>query len=169
MVDRAIFTAPLHPYWGGSALIADDGSLAGVGSLYLEEPLGANGDVRPGNMFVPVDDLMPILEDLVSTGRASRAPRPWVGIHVSEAEHRLYVTGVTTDGPGARAGIQPGDAVLSIEGVPVETLSDLYRTLWGAGEAGIEIRYTLLRHDDVVTVRVTSGDRYAFLDLPQRH
>ena len=169
MVDRAIFTAPLHPYWGGSALIADDGSLAGVGSLYLEEPLGANGDVRPGNMFVPVDDLMPILEDLVSTGRASRAPRPWVGIHVSEAEHRLYVTGVTTAGPGARAGIQPGDAVLSIEGVPVETLSDLYRTLWGAGEAGIEIRYTLLRDDDVVTVRVTSGDRYAFLDLPQRH
>jgi len=120
-------------------------------------------------MFVPVDDLMPILEDLVSTGRESRAPRPWVGIHVSETEHRLYVTGVTTDGPGARAGIQQGDAGLSIEGVPVETLSDLYRTLWGAGEAGIEIRYTLLRDDDVVTVRVTSGDRYAFLDLPQRH
>ena len=169
MVDRALFTAPLHPYWGGSALIAEDGTLAGIGSLYLEEPLGPHGEIRPGNMFVPIDDLMPIKDDLVATGRAARSPRPWVGMHVSEAEHRLYVTGVTSDGPSARAGIQPGDAVLSIEGVPVDTLSDLYRTLWGTGEAGVEIRYTVLRDDDVVTVRVTSGDRYAFLDLPQRH
>jgi S1-C subfamily serine protease len=169
MIDRAIFTVPMHPYWGGAALIADDGTLAGIGSLYLEEPIGADDEVRPGNMFVPVDELMSIFDDLVSTGRASRAPRPWVGVHVSEAEHRLYVTGVTPDGPGFRAGLEPGDIVLSIEGVPVETLAELYRTLWNAGEAGSEIRYTVLRDDDVVNIRVTSGDRYAFLDLPQRH
>ena len=41
--------------------------------------------------------------------------------------------------------------------------------LWAAGEAGVDIRYTVLRDDDVLTIRVTSGDRYAFLDLPQRH
>ena len=59
--------------------------------------------------------------------------------------------------------------MLSIDGVPVDTLADMYRTLWDAGEAGVEIRYTVLRDGDVVTIRVTSGDRYAFLDLPQRH
>lgn len=169
MLDNAIYTTPLHPYWGGAALIADDGTLAGVGSLYLEEPIGDGTDRRPGNMFVPVDELLPIFDDLVSTGRAQRPPRPWVGIHVTEAEHRLYVTNVTEDGPGQRAGIQAGDAVLSIEGVPVDTLSEMYRSLWSAGEAGVEIRYTVLRDDDVVNIRVTSGDRYAFLDLPQRH
>jgi S1-C subfamily serine protease len=169
MLDNAIFTTPLHPYWGGAALIGKDGALAGVGSLYLEEPVGEDGGRRPGNMFVPIDELLPILDDLVSTGRALRPPRPWVGVHVTEAEHRLYVTGVADGGPGQRAGLRRGDAVLSIEGVPVDTLADMYRTLWAAGEAGVEIRYTVLRDDDVVTIRVTSGDRYAFLDLPQRH
>ena len=169
MLDNAIYTTPLHPYWGGAALIGPDGALAGVGSLYLEEPMGEGTEPRPGNMFVPIDELLPIFDDLVSTGRALRPPRPWVGVHVTEAENRLYVTGVTEDGPGHRAGFRPGDAVLSIERVPVETLSEMYRILWAAGEAGVEIRYTVLRDDDIVTIRVTSGDRYAFLDLPQRH
>jgi S1-C subfamily serine protease len=169
MLDNAIYTTPLHPYWGGAALIGADGALAGVGSLYLEEPVGDDGDSRPGNMFVPIDEVLPIFDELVSTGRAQRPPRPWVGVHITEAENRLYVTGVTDDGPGQRAGFRPGDAVLSIEGVPVDTLGDMYRTLWSAGEAGVDIRYTVLRDDDVMTIRVTSGDRYAFLDLPQRH
>ena len=169
MLDNAVFTTPLHPYWGGAALIGPDGGLAGVGSLYLEEPLGENGDSRPGNMFVPIDELLPVFDDMVSNGRVSRTPRPWVGVHVTEAENRLYVTGVTSDGPGARAGFQAADAILSIEGVPVDSLPDMYRALWAAGEAGVEIRYTVLRDDDVINLRVTSGDRYAFLDLPQRH
>lgn len=169
MLDNAIYTTPLHPYWGGAALIGDDGALVGVGSLYLEEPIGDGTDRRPGNMFVPIDELLPIFDDLVSTGRALRPARPWVGVHVTEAEHRLYVTGVTEEGPGQRAGFQPGDAVLSIEGVPVETLSEMYRILWAAGEAGVDLVYTVLRDDDIITIRVTSGDRYAFLDLPQRH
>jgi len=169
MLDNAIYTTPLHPYWGGAALIGADGALAGVGSLYLEEPVGNNGNTRPGNMFVPIDEVLPIFDELVSTGRAQRPPRPWVGVHITEAENRLYVTGMTDDGPGQRAGFRPGDAVLSIEGVPVDTLGDMHRTLWSAGEAGVDIRYTVLRDDDVMTIRVTSDDRYAFLDLPQRH
>lgn len=169
MLDDAIFTTPLHPYWGGAALIGPDGALAGVGSLYLEEPVGEDGDSRPGNMFVPIDELFPVFDDMVGNGRVSRPPRPWVGVHVTEAEDRLYVTGVTSDSPGARAGFQPADAILSVDGAPVDNLPDMYRALWGAGEAGVEIRYTVLREDDVITLRVTSGDRYAFLDLPQRH
>lgn len=169
MLDDAIYTAPLHPYWGGSALIGDNGMLAGVGSLYLEEPVGPHGEVRPGNMFIPIDDLMPIYDDMVSTGRAARPPRPWVGLYVSEAEHRLYVTGMASDGPGHRAGFKPGDAILAIDGAPVDTLPEMYRSLWRAGDPGVDVRYTVLRDDDVITLRVTTGDRYAFLDLPQRH
>ena len=169
MLDNAIYTVPLHPYWGGSALIADDGTLVGVGSLFLEEAVGAAGETRAGNMFIPVDELMPIFEDMSSTGRASRTPRPWVGLYVTEAEHRLYVTGMASDGPGHRAGFRSGDAVLSIDGNPVDTLAEMYRALWSSGDAGVDVRYTVLRDDDVINLRVTTGDRYAFLDLPQRH
>ena len=167
MVDDAVFTAPLHPYWGGAALIAADGRLAGIGSLYLER--AADGGTVPANMFVPVDDLLPVYDDLVTTGRVRRAPRPWVGMHVSEIDGRLFVTGVAPDGPGQGAGVRRGDAVLSIEGVPVDNLPDLYRTLWAVGNAGVEVRYTVLRNDDILTLRVATGDRYSYLDLPQRH
>ena len=43
------------------------------------------------------------------------------------------------------------------------------RLVPGAGDAGVDVRYTVLRDDDVINLRVTTGDRYAFLDLPQRH
>ena len=34
LLDRAVFTAPAHPFWGGAALIGGDGKLLGVGSLH---------------------------------------------------------------------------------------------------------------------------------------
>ena len=169
MLDDALYTAPLHPYWGGAALIGADGTLGGVGSLYLEQPLGPSDEVRPGNMFIPIDELAPIHDDMVSSGRAVRPPRPWVGLHVSEAENELYVTGVTAGGPGARAGFRPGDAVLEVAGAPVDNLADMYRRLWSSGEAGVDVAYTVRRDDAIVPLRVATGDRYAFLDLPHRH
>ena len=168
LLDQAIFTAPLHPYWGGAALIDGDGMLVGIGSLYTEQAL-AGEDSLPGNMFVPIDYLKPIRAAMVRRGRAERPSRPWLGMYAAEAGERLVVTGVAPDAPADQGGVEPGDVVLSIEGVPVTTLAQMYRTLWGAGPAGEEIRLTMLRDDDVVTLRIRSGDRYGYLDLPRRH
>ena len=38
VLDEAIFTAPAHPNWGGTALIGPHGDLLGIGSLQLEQP-----------------------------------------------------------------------------------------------------------------------------------
>jgi S1-C subfamily serine protease len=165
MLDDAIFTAPMHPYWGGAALIDARGRLVGTGSLYTEETLPERG-TSPGNMFVPIDLLKPIYDDMVTTGRARRPRRPWLGMYTADAGGRLIVTGVA---PKRQAGIQPGDAVLSLQGVATKDLPQLYRTLWGAGEAGSLVRFTLLRDDDVVTLNVRTADRYSFLDLTRRH
>ncbi len=35
LLENAIFTAPAHPFWSGSALIGKDGRLMGTGSLIL--------------------------------------------------------------------------------------------------------------------------------------
>ena len=37
LLDNAIFTAPAHPFWSGSALIGKDGKLLGTGSLILQQ------------------------------------------------------------------------------------------------------------------------------------
>lgn len=168
MLDEAIYTTPMHPYWGGSALLDSEGRLVGTGSLYIEEPVPGERRMQ-GNMFVPIDLLAPIRSAMETTGRSGRQSRPWLGMHTAEADDRLIVTGVAADAPADRSGVQPGDIVLGVDGVAVEGLAHMYRTVWATGPAGGEIRFTLLRDDDVITLRVRSGDRYDFLDLPRRH
>jgi S1-C subfamily serine protease len=168
MLDEAIYTAPMHSYWGGAALIDRAGALVGTGSLYIEHSVDG-GTAIPGNMFVPIDLLAPIRDSMVRTGRADRAMRPWLGMYVSEADGRLIVTGVAPNAPADQAGMEPGDIVLSLEGVPVEGLGHYYRTLWAAGGPGTGLRFTILRDDDVISVRVKAGDRYDYLKLPRRH
>src|SRR3954465_8530431 len=62
ILDDALFTSPPHPAWGGAALIRRDGKLVGVGSLIVGDATGGN-EKTPGNMFVPIDRLTPILSD----------------------------------------------------------------------------------------------------------
>lgn len=172
MLDEALFTVPLHPFWGGAALIDRRGELIGTGSLFVADADDAGGeDTLAGNMFVPIDLLSPIRDDMTAMGRARREPRPWLGLHAVEFDDRLVVSGVAPDGPADAAGIQPGDTLLSLEGQPVNTLPQMYRLLWSAGPAGAEVRVTILREDeeDVLNATIYSGDRYEFLKLPRRH
>jgi S1-C subfamily serine protease len=52
---------------------------------------------------------------------------------------------VAPEGPAAAAGIQHGDRVVAIDGSEVRYLADLYRALWGRGEAGIMVDVTVIR------------------------
>src|SRR5205085_2885223 len=87
VLDEAIFTAPAHPQWGGSALIGADGALIGVGSLLVQE--SGSGTPVQGNMMVPIDLIEPILDDLLTVGRAQQPPRPWLGMYATEVSGKL--------------------------------------------------------------------------------
>src|SRR5262249_41298210 len=86
VLDEAIYTAPAHPQWGGSALIGADGKLLALGSLLVQEKVDAG--VLQGNMLVPIDLLEPILEDMQKTGRAARPPHPWLGMYATDTGSR---------------------------------------------------------------------------------
>src|ERR671934_2213683 len=88
LLDEALFTAPPHPAWSGAALINREGKLVGVGSLIVGDA-ARGGDKAPGNMFVPIDRLPPILGDLIADGRAAGLQRPWLGVSTSELHGRL--------------------------------------------------------------------------------
>ena len=62
LLDEALFTRPPHPEWSGAALVDEDGVLVGLGSLFVQERDG--DDEIKGNMFVPVELLTPILDEL---------------------------------------------------------------------------------------------------------
>lgn len=167
VVDEALFTAPAHPHWSGAALIGVDGRLLGIGSLLVQEPSGS--ETIDANMFVPIDLLEPILDDLASTGRAARAPRPWLGLYATESKGQLVVNGLATDGPAARAGVKLGDRVIEVAGQRVGGLSDLFRKVWHLGPAGTEVPLTLARGQSRSRVHVRSTDRDELLRKPLRH
>ena len=165
LLDEALFTSPAHPQWGGAALIGRDGRLLGIGSLFVQEAV--SGNTVQGNMFVPIDLLEPILDDLLQFGRSARAPRPWLGMYTAEAEGRLVVAGLARGAPAEAAGVRLGDFVLEVDGERASGLADLLRKTWRVGAAGVEVPLTLARESEVMQVRIRSADRYDFLRKPQ--
>ena len=63
---------------------------------------GQQGRPIPGNMFVPINQLKPILGDLLASGRRSDPPRPWLGVTLEEHRGRVFVTRVTPEAPGGQ-------------------------------------------------------------------
>jgi serine protease Do len=162
LLDEAIFTAPPHPAWSGAALISREGKLVGVGSLIVGD---AGGDNTPGNMFVPIDRLAPILGDLIADGRVSAAPRPWLGVTTVELHGRLFVSRVTPGGPAEGAGLQRGDVIVGIAGAPAKDMADFYRKVWALGSAGITVPLDLLQGSDRRRVEIKSMNRLDHLTL----
>jgi S1-C subfamily serine protease len=168
LLDEAIFTAPAHPYWGGTALIGPEGTLLGVGSLQLEQA-GEDGDGVPLNMYVPIDLLKPILDDMLTMGQPNRPPRPWLGLYATEVDNRVVIAGVAGKGPAARAKLKQGDVVLSVGGMKISGLAGLFRKVWSMGKAGVDVPMTVYRDGRPVDLTVTSGDRNRFLKGPSLH
>jgi S1-C subfamily serine protease len=165
LLDEALFTSPAHPQWGGAALVGGDGRLLGIGSLFVQEAV--NGNTLQGNMFVPIDLLEPILDDLLKFGRSARAARPWLGMYTAEADGRLVVGGLARGAPAETAGVQLGDVVLEVGGERTSDLADLLRKTWRVGAAGVDVPLTLVRDSEVMHVQIHSADRHDFMRKPQ--
>ena len=168
VLDEAIFTTPAHPLWGGAALIGGHGKLLGIGSLLIQERR-EDDTTNDNNMFVPIDLLEPILEDLLKFGKVDRPPRPWLGLFTTESHGHLVVAGLTEGAPADEAGMRAGDVVVKVAETPVTNLVGLFRRIWAVGPAGSVIPLTIERDGGVLTVEVTSADRESFLKTPGLH
>src|SRR5690606_20749952 len=115
LIDGAIFTAPPRADFGGAALINKDGELVGIGSLFVMDA-AEPGERMPGNMFVPIDLLKPILPEMIATGRWKGSKRPWLGISSREIDGRLHVMRVSEGSPAQDAGLAAGDILLQVDG-----------------------------------------------------
>ena len=163
-LDNAIFTAPARDNHSGAALLDADGRLIGVGSLFVGDVL-ETGAAFPGNMFVPIDLLPPILEDLKAFGRRREGARPWLGVYSEELRGHVVVTQTLPDSPAAHAGVQRGDVVLAVGNDAIGSLAEFYRLLWASGSAGANIALKLWRNNAVREVVLRSIDRMEYLRL----
>lgn len=162
LLESAIYTAPAHPVFGGAALFSDKGELLGIGSLIVNNAIAPDAHL-PGNMFVPVDILKPVLADLLDKGRSQLPLRPWLGIYADEINGRLFVSRTAQGGPASKAGIEQGDLLVGVGGKPVTGLADFYRKVWATGIAGTAVQVNVLRGVSVQPVEVKSIDRYQWL------
>jgi S1-C subfamily serine protease len=166
--ENAIFTIPPHHEYGGAALINSDGELVGIGSLLVNDAIIGERPVI-GNMFVPVEDLKPILAALIKKGRRNDPVPPWLGIYTDEAEGRVYITRLAESGPGEDAGLKRGDIIIGVDGKRVGTMIDYLRKIRKQGKAGSEIALDILpygSHDLTINkISVKSVDRHDWLQL----
>jgi S1-C subfamily serine protease len=161
VIDQAVFTTPPHESWSGAALVDGDGKLCGLGSLVIQG-FEVNRVASTVNMFVPIDLLEPIVDEICAHGRRLAPPRPWLGMLVHDDQHDLTVVGVYRNCPADKAGLRPGDVIVGIDDEPVVGLANMFRRVWSLGSAGVEVPLNVLRNQEKMELTVRSGDRAGF-------
>jgi serine protease Do len=165
-IEHALFTTPARTDHSGAGLFNARGELVGIGSLVVADAKGAAGAHTPGNMFVPVDLLVPVLPELRRTGTSAASRRAWVGLNCVESGGRLRVTRVSDESPAEEAGIQAGDRIVSIDGKAVNSLDALWAELWSGGPAERAVTIEIERQDVPQTLTLHSVDRERSLRRP---
>ena len=158
ILDDAIFTAPPRGDFAGAALIGRDGRLLGIGSLFVADAVQPRANF-PGNMFIPINSLRPILGDLIANGRRTDA-RPWLGVHTQEVQGRIVVTRVTPESPAQKAGLRRGDIITALDGQELAGQADLYKRLWAYGKPGVKVPLRVLQGNRMLELGIESMDRY---------
>jgi serine protease Do len=164
-IDTALFTSPPVQNHSGAPLFNQRGELLGIGSLFVMDAMGQN--VRlPGNMFVPVDMLKPILTEMLQTGSSKLSKRPWLGLTSTEQAGRVQIVRVNKDGPAEAAGLQAGDVVLAVDDTRVASLETFYKKLWDRASPEASIRLTVLQGADIKTITLKPVDRMSTMIKP---
>jgi S1-C subfamily serine protease len=168
LLENALFTTPPIPNFGGAGLFDAQGRLVGIGSLIVGDARGDGGGL-PGNMFIPIDLLPPILADLIAFGRPDTPPTPWLGLYPETTGGALVVSRVSSGSPAESAGIAPGDVILGVGEQPVRALESLWRSVRALGPAGVDVSLKLLSGGTVRDVTVKSRDRRTWLRLERTY
>ena len=144
----------LRPGFSGGALIDAQGNALGMNTA-----LGRHGPA----ITLPVETLRRIVPDLLSGGRV---PRGYLGVGAypvrvaagspSAGEAALIIVSVEAGGPAAKAGVQQGDVLVSIDGERTSSLGTLKGVL-DAGRAGRPARLSIVRAGQLHDVDISLG------------
>ncbi|MEY2619646.1 MAG: hypothetical protein RL522_2648 [Pseudomonadota bacterium] len=168
-LESALYTSPMVPSnHSGAGLFNLAGELVGVGNLAMRDvtPDDSPG-VLPGNLFVPVDVLAPVLDDLLRTGEHPQGKRPWLGINAAEMGGAVRITRVSPNSPAEAGGMRPGHWVLAVDDQPVQSLEAFYKRVWARGLAGGAIRLSVREGNAVRVLELPVRDRSMAISRPR--
>lgn len=162
-IDGALFTAPPRRDHSGAGLFNGRGELIGIGSLFVANAADEGGQPgqrpMPGNMFVPIDLLKPVLAELRERGSSRASTRAWLGLNCAEVAGAVRVLRVNDDSPADVAGVLAGDRIVAIDNTPVSQLAQLWQTLWKGGAPERAVKLDIVREGKPQTLVLQSVDR----------
>ena len=165
-IEAALFTSPPIGNHSGASLFNRRGELVGIGSLFVANATDESQQM-PGNMFVPVDLLKPILDEMQRTGTSAKSHRPWLGLTSAEQGGRVFVVRVTKGSPADSAGMQRGDVVLAVDGERVASLEQFYKRIWAHPKPDSEMRLTVQQGEETKVLTLKGVDRMQTLAKPK--
>ncbi len=155
--------AAINPGNSGGPLVSLNGEVVGVNTAISSRSGGFNGI----GFAIPSQTVRGVMESLIDDGRVSRG---WLGVQVQKltpdlaASFGLEDTGgslvatVVADGPAADAGLEAGDLIVALDGVPIEDTAALLNAI-ALTEPGARLQVELIRDGERRTFEVTLGER----------
>ena len=165
-IEGALFTVPARTDHSGAGLFNADGELVGIGSLIVGDAAGGAGPGMRGNMFVPVDLLKPILDEMRARGASRSSTRAWLGLNSVEYQGKVRVLRLTPASPAEEAGLQPGDAIVTLDGAAIADLASFYKALWRDERAERDVELVVQRGAETLQLKVRTVDRMQTLRRP---
>ena len=159
--DYIQIDAPINRGNSGGPLFDRSGRVIGVNTMIIS-PTG--GSVGIG-FAIPADVAGSVIESLRTEGRVERG---WLGVQIQGVDETLaealgldgakgaLVASVMAHSPGARAGLRPGDVIVSFAGESIETVKDLPRVV-AELDSGVEAEVEIWRGDRRETLTATIG------------
>lgn len=141
--------AAINPGNSGGALVNSAGAVVGINTAIFSESGGSHGI----GFAIPENLAREVMQAIIQQGRVIRG---WLGItgqdltaQVAESlaldnATGILVSGILRGGPAHRAGMEPGDVILAIEGEPIESSTQLLNRI-AARQPGSEIRVKIMR------------------------
>jgi serine protease DegS len=154
--------AAINPGNSGGALIDANGNLIGINTAIFSKSGGSQGI----GFAIPSSLTKAVMADLIEHGRVIRG---WLGIEGQELTPSLaesfgvtetsglVIAGVYRDSPAHKAGLQPGDVMLRLNGEPV----DAYQSMLSVADLkpGAKLTVDFLRNGKSMSASVEVGIR----------
>lgn len=147
----------------GGALIDTNGNLLGINSAIYSQTGGSVGI----GFAIPVSTAKSVMEAIIKSGHVVRG---WIGIESQDITPELaesfglgqqsgaIIAGVVRNGPADRAGIRPGDILLTVDGKQVANTNEMLNLIAQLVPGG-KAKMTVMRKNRKATLDVTVGRR----------
>ncbi|MFN4148536.1 MAG: S1C family serine protease, partial [Rhodocyclaceae bacterium] len=147
----------------GGALVDSNGHLVGINTAIYSQSGGSMGI----GFAIPVSLAKNVMEQIIKTGTVTRG---WIGVEVQDmtpelaesfgvkGEEGALIAGVMKNGPADKAGVRPGDILVSVAGKPVKD-GQVMLELIAALPPGEKAKFGLLREGRPLEVEITIGKR----------